>query len=116
MDVVVEVGGWEHECCGPSIERGQLVALDCVRSHDAGGRAHLVETHHDGDVDVRVEGRVTDLVVVRPDGEVEAIRRLPSGEALRGLDESDDGQLEHPSTGQRLLRSRGPFRVTVGPG
>ncbi|MCO7221173.1 hypothetical protein [Klenkia sp. PcliD-1-E] len=106
------MGGWEHECCGPAIERGRSIALGCVRRDDATG-SRLVETHHGDDVDLLVEGRVIDIVAVRPDGAVEAIRRLPGGEALRGLHESDDGRLEHLRTGRRVRYSGEEFRVTV---
>ncbi len=72
----------------------------------------LVETHHDDDVDVQVEGRITELAVVHRNGQVEPIRRLPGGEALRGLDDADDGHLQEAGTGRRLQRSE-RFRVTV---
>src|SRR3712207_7720612 len=34
VDVVVEVGGWEHACCGAAIERNQLVDFQCFRSEE----------------------------------------------------------------------------------
>ena len=119
MDVVVEVGGWEHECCGPAIERYQLVDLGCLRARGQGGRALLVETHHDLEPVERVRGRVVDLHVLREPGEPEPVLRVPSGQALRGSDPDDDGHLEHPWTGDRLVEGGG-FLVTVersaGPG
>lgn len=114
MDVVVEVGGWEHECCGPPIERGQMIALGCIRIDD-GGAIQLLETHHDYDVDEVVEGRVVDLTAVGRDGGVEAIQRVPGGEALRGHDDLDDGCLEQLRTGRRVRWSGEKFRVTVSP-
>ena len=68
MDVVVEVGGWEHECCGPAIERNQVVVLHCIRWTGPDGRVHLVESHHHIAPEERVHGRVTDIQVVQ-DGE-----------------------------------------------
>lgn len=112
MDVVVEVGGWEHECCGPAIERGEWIALGCVHV-GTGDSAQLIETHHDHDIDVLVEGRVVDLSAVGRDGVVEPIQRVPDGEALRGLNESDDGRLEQLRTGRRVRWSGEKFRVTV---
>lgn len=112
MDVVVEVGGWEHECCGPAIERGEWIALGCVRAGTSGS-ADLVETHHDYEIDVLVEGRVVELSAVDRDGGVEPIQRVPDGEALRGLHESDDGWLEQLRTGRRVRWSGQKFWVTV---
>lgn len=112
MDVVVEVGGWEHECCGPPIERGQMIALGCVRVNDRGA-VQLLETHHDRDVDEVVEGRVVDLSAVGRDGGVEPIQRVPGGEALRGQNDLDDGRLDQLRTGRRVRWSGEKFRVTV---
>jgi len=38
MPIVVEVGDWEHECCGPAYERNSVVDVTC-----------LVVTEHEGD-------------------------------------------------------------------
>jgi hypothetical protein len=116
VDVVVEVGGWEHECCGDAIERDQLVDLRCIRSEDPDGRARLVESHHGGlDVaaDERVRGRVTEIHVVQDSGALLPVLRVPSGAALRGFDEVDDGHLEDPWTGEVLASTSSEFLVTV---
>jgi hypothetical protein len=116
VDVVVEVGGWEHECCGDAIERDQLVDLRCIRSEDPDGRARLVESHHGGlDVaaDERVRGRVTEIHVVQDGGALVPVLRLPSGPALRGFDEADDGHLEDPWTGDVVASAGSEFLVTV---
>lgn len=55
MDVVVEAGGWEHACCGPAIERNQLVDLSCLRVLPPDGEVNLSETHHDLEPDIRVQ-------------------------------------------------------------
>ncbi|WP_311712152.1 DUF6578 domain-containing protein [Geodermatophilus sabuli] len=71
MDVVVEVGDWEHECCGEAIERNQLVDFQCIRSTGPDGRRRFVETHHGGldvQADARVQGRVTWIEVVQDGG------------------------------------------------
>jgi hypothetical protein len=116
VDVVVEVGGWEHECCGEAIERNQLVDFRCIRYKGPGGRMRLTETHHDGlDVpaDERVRGRVTEIRVVHDAGVTQAILRVPSGQALLGFDEDDDGHLEDPWTGDVITSGSFEFLVTV---
>ena len=102
MDVVVAVGGWEHACCGPAIERNELVDLGCVRVPAPIGEVELSETHHDVEPDVRVQGRVRDIHVVRLGQPAQPVLRVPSGSALRGYDEEDDGHLEDPWTGELL--------------
>ncbi|HEX8498925.1 MAG TPA: hypothetical protein VF661_17120 [Actinomycetales bacterium] len=119
MDVVVRVGGWEHACCGPAIERQELVDLGCVRVAGPDGEVLLVETHHDTGPPVgpaeqveRVRGRVADIRVVGDDGATRPVLRVPSGEALRGFDAHDDGHLEDPWTGEQVTPG-GTFLVTV---
>jgi hypothetical protein len=113
MDVIVEVGDWEHECCGQAIERGQVVDLGCTRWQDPDGRVHLIETHHDSRTETRVRGRVVDIVVLAEDGSSKPILRLPSGSALRGFDDDDDGHLESPWTGELIEEHENQFLVTV---
>ncbi|MGY5882792.1 hypothetical protein [Modestobacter lacusdianchii] len=116
MDVVVEVDGWEHECCGGSIERDQLVDLTCICSTGPDGRTRLTETHHGGlDVaaDEQVRGRVTDIRVGQGAGAWLPVLRVPSGRALRGLDDADDGHLEDPWTGEVVTSDSPVFRVSV---
>ena len=96
MDVVVEVGGWEHECCGSAIERNQVIELGCIRWTGPDGQVHLVESHHHLDPEERVQGWVTDIRVVQDGGAPQPILRVPSGQALRGFDDDDDGHLEDP--------------------
>jgi hypothetical protein len=116
VDVVVEVGDWEHECCGEAVERNQLVDLACIRYEGPDGRTRLAESHHGG-LDVaaaeRVRGRVIDLHVVRENGTAQAILRVPSGRALRGFDDGDDGHLEDPWTGDVVASESRAFLVTV---
>lgn len=115
VDVVVEVGGWEHECCGPSYERGQVVDLTCMVVTTREGATILVETRHEIGVQwplEHVRGRVVDLEVVQADGTKQTILRVPDGSALCGSGE-DDGHLEDPWTGEIVLSSRNEFRVTV---
>lgn len=90
MDIV-RVGGWEHECCGGPVERGDVVDWTCFR--DDGGT--LRETHHgDEDDTVRVRGAVTHIELVLADHDVKTVERIPSGRALRGFDEHDDGHVQ----------------------
>ncbi len=54
----MEVGGWDHECCGPARERHQLVDLGCLRTTGWDGQPALTETRHHLEPEVRVRGRV----------------------------------------------------------
>lgn len=102
MDVVVEVGGWEHLCCGRAVERDQLVDLGCLRLEAPDGEVRLSTARHDSEPEVRVQGRVRDIQVVRDGEPAEPVLRVPSGDALRGSDDGDDGHLEDPWTGELL--------------
>ncbi len=113
MDVVVGVGGWEHECCGAAVERHGLVDFGCIRQAGPDGRVRVVETHHHIDPEERVRGRVTDIQVVSGGGTTRPILRLPSGRALRGSDDDDDGHLEDPWTGEVVTRGTLEFLVVV---
>ena len=116
--MVVEVGGWEHECCGEAIERNQLVDLQCVSYTAQGGPSRLAETHHGLDLPLmeRVRGRVVDLQVVLGGGALQPVLRIPSGTALCGVDETDDGHLEDPWTGEVIPSESAEFLVTVRTG
>ncbi|MBC3763553.1 hypothetical protein ACUN7V_16130 [Quadrisphaera oryzae] len=111
MDVVVEIGGWEHSCCGSAVERGQLVDLGCLRVDGRDGSPALSETHHDLEAEVRVRGRVVEVAVVRDDGSSQPIDRIPSGRELRQLDD-DPVLLEAAWTGE-LLPGGTEFLVVV---
>ena len=113
MDVVVEVGDWEHECCGPAIERDQVVDLDCLRVVGDDGRVRLIETHHGDPADERIQGRVTELQVVQTGGTLRSVLRVPSGAALLGNVSSDEGHLEDPWTGEPVESDSHDFLVTV---
>lgn len=113
MDVEVEVGGWEHECCGEAIERGQLVDLDRQRTTGEDGRVHLHAGRH-SPAERRLRGRVRAIHVVRPDRPAQPVLRVPSGRALRGYDPDDDGHLENPWTGKAVPDGEN-FLVTVRP-
>ena len=111
--VRVEVGDWEHECCGSAIERDDVVDLGCLRRRDADGRVRLIETHHDSPIETRVRGRVVDILVLAEDGSSTPILRVPSGAALRGFDDEDDGHLETPWSGELVDERNKRFLVTV---
>lgn len=117
MRIVVEVGDWEHECCGPSYERDSIVGIDClVASGPDTAAARYVESHHDfttGQGVKKVRGRIADLRIVHLDGSTESIERLPSGSALRGFDDADDGHLEQPWTGEPVTRDSNQFLLTI---
>jgi hypothetical protein len=46
-------------------------------------------------------------------GDVQPVLRLPSGRALRGFDDHDDGHLEDPWTGEVIATGTEEFLVTV---
>lgn len=112
VDVVVEVGGWEHACCGPAIELVQVVELGCLRTTNAVGQATLTETHHHLEPELWVRGRVHDIQLLEAEHGALSIQRLPSGRALRGFDPDDDGQLREAWT-EVLLPPAEDFLVVV---
>ena len=113
---IVEIGGWEHECCGPAFERDEVVELRCFEMHKGGDRAvRLIETHHDLNAvpDVVVRGRVVDISIRHTDGSIEPLERLPSGRALRGFDDHDDGRLIRPWTGETVTADSDEFLIII---
>lgn len=113
----MEIVGWEHECCGPSFERNAVVQLTClvVTGPDQESVRH-VETHHDLETTHErevIRGRVVDIAVQHPDGSVDQLERLPSGEAIRGFDEHDDGKLERPWTGDPIVSDSSSYLITI---
>jgi len=112
-EVVVRLGGWEHECCGEAIEVNQIVDFGCLVRRRASGEEHYVETHHDDEPDARFRGRVIDISVVDIHGARRSVARVPSGSALRGFDPKDDGHLEEPYTGQLVDAKPDVFDVRV---
>ena len=115
---MVEIGGWEHECCGPAFERNEVVELRCLStSGGSEGAARLIESHHDLDAtadQVVVRGRVVDISILHADGLTELLARLPSGRALRGFDEHDDGHLETAWTGEAVTPDSDTFLIIIG--
>lgn len=113
----MEVGDWEHECCGPAYQRDTVVDLTCLvvpGQGDVGTR--YLESHHDLDTGrdlIHVRGRLVELRIQHPDGSGERIERLPSGRALRGFDDADDGHLEQPWTGAPVTRDSDRYLLTV---
>jgi hypothetical protein len=115
VDVVVEVGDWEHDCCGGPVERDHVVDFTCFLVTEPGAPPRWIETHHALEVThpvERIHGRVVDIAVVQHDGSTRPILRVPSGAALRGFDE-DDGHLEDPCTGEIVTAPHNDFLVTV---
>lgn len=94
--VVVVVGGWEHLCCGLPVEIGDVVEYGVV---SADGARRFEEVRHGTVSSQTIRGRVVELYAVSPEGRL-AIERVPSGAALRGFDDDDDGRLEARWTGQ----------------
>ena len=113
MKVIVEVGGWEHECCGPAIERGDSVTFTCIRHLQSDGQVRLIESHHGLGTSKRIQGRVLDLHVVEEAGATRPVLRVPSGAALCGNDPEDAGHLQDPGTGEVAPSDSTDFLVTV---
>lgn len=117
MQTMVEVGDWEHECCGPSYERDTVIEFTClVVSGQDDAATRYVESHHDLTSQhdtIRLRGRVVDICIQRPDGSSEQIERLPSGRALRGFDDDDDGHLKQPWTGESVTNDSNRYLVTI---
>ncbi len=93
----VEVGGWEHDCCGPELLRFTSVEWTVIPV--AGGP--FVETHHGMDETeglkvIEVVGTIVELEAIDRDGSRTPITRIPSGRALRGMDEDDAGDAHRP--------------------
>ncbi|GAA1957139.1 DUF6578 domain-containing protein [Agromyces allii] len=111
MRVEVFVGGWEHACCGESLRRGDAVEWTCIIESD--GSVH--ETHHDLDGlrVTRVEGTVVDLRYVPRTGESTRIEHIPSGRALSGFDEHDEGKLFAIESDDVLTATSETFVVVV---
>ncbi|WP_412162905.1 hypothetical protein [Curtobacterium flaccumfaciens] len=112
--VVVEIGGWEHECCGPAVEIGDVVEYWVV---SADGARRFGEVRHDSARTQSIRGRVVELYAVGREGRV-AIERVPSGSALCGSDEDDDGHLEARWTGQPVTvewDGETEFEVVIDP-
>ena len=113
---MVEIGGWEHECCGAAYERDAIVDVSCLRFGDDPASTRLVESHHEhstGSRTVTCRGRVADIAIRHADGSTEQIHWLPGGSALRGFDDDDDGHLEQPWNGQPVLRDSDRFLLTL---
>jgi uncharacterized protein DUF6578 len=112
--VEVEVGGWEHQCCGPAVERGQVVKW--AYHVDGAGVRH--ETHHlPEDAQGTVSGRVTGVRLLADDGVLIAIDRAPSGCALLGNTAADDRFVTRLDTDEVIgLSDDSRFIVTLSVG
>ena len=110
---MVEVGGWEHDCCGAAIERDDVVTFDCIRLMQEDGQLRLIESHHDLGGSEQVSGRVIDIHVVEGAGATRPILRLPSGSALRGVGTDEDAYLQDPWTSEVITSDSTDFLVTV---
>lgn len=113
VNMTVEVEVSEHLCCGDAIERDEWVDLTCTRWQDPDGRVHVFASYHASRIETRVRGRVVDIISVAEDGLTRPVLRVPSGRALRGLDEDDDGHLEAPWNGETIQDQGRTFVVTV---
>ena len=114
MRLEIEVGGWEHGCCGPELVRFTNVEWTVMAAPD--GR--LVETHHgldetEGLKVTDVTGTIVELEAIERDGSRTTIARVPSGRALRGMDEDDAGDVIELYTDRLIDVSDDGFIVTV---
>jgi hypothetical protein len=114
VDILVEVGGWEHECCGPALERRSKVTLTCISPDEGSADGHLVYSAHGiKSPAYRCTGYVLELWLVDEAGHRHPIERVPSGPALRGFDESDDGAIRSEPTGEIIAAHTGQFLVRL---
>ena len=114
VNILVEVGGWEHECCGAALERRSEITLTCISPDERFDGGHLVySTHGMKSPAYRCAGHVVDLWLVDEAGHRQPIQRVPSGPALRGFDESDDGAIRS-ETGEIIAAHSGRFLVELG--
>lgn len=114
MRLEIEVGGWEHGCCGPELVRFTNVEWTVTAAPD--GR--LVETHHgldqtEGLEVIDVAGTIVELEAIERDGSRTTIARAPSGRTLRGMDEDDAGDVIELHTDRLIDVSDDGFIVTV---
>jgi hypothetical protein len=115
VDILVEVGGWEHECCGAALERRSEVTLMCISPDERPDGGYLVySTHGIKSPAYRCTGHVLDLWLVDEAGHRQPIQRVPSGRALRVFDESDDGAIRSEPTGEIIAAHSGRFLVRLG--
>lgn len=113
MTRVVEIAR-EHACCGQAFERNMVVELSCRLTEVAGTDRYLQVLHGVEDRDlVCVRGCVVAVSVVHPDGSSEEIERIPSGAALTGFDENDDGHLEKSWTGELVQANSVRYLVEI---
>jgi hypothetical protein len=114
MQIRVNMGGWEHECCGQAHEIDDIVTWDLYLpvAGTLEGDADYMESHHDRLAGgVTVTGRVVGVDVLRAGGGSTAITRLPSGAALRGF--AEDGEVTDRLTGEALEEDLDEFVVTL---
>ncbi|GAB2711199.1 hypothetical protein BKA24_002877 [Microbacterium marinum] len=109
--IEIEVGDWEHDCCGPEVRRHTEVRWTVIPAVDG----PWTETHHDltGIKTVVVAGTVVELEALQEDGSRIPITHLPSGPSLRKMGSGDRGDIIELHTGRVVDRSEGGFIVTV---
>lgn len=113
---MIEIGEWEHECCGVAYERDSIMNISCLKLGLDPSSNRLMESHHEypgSPKTVAYRGRVADISILHADGSVEQIHRLPSGRALRGSDDDDDGHLEQPWNGEPVIADSHRFLLTL---
>ena len=114
MRLEIEVGGWEHDCCGPELVRFTNVEWTVIPVADG----PFLETHHgldetDGPEVIDVTGTIVELEAIERDGLRTTIARVPSGRALRGMHEDDAGDVIELYTDRLIDVSDDGFIVTV---
>lgn len=112
MECVVAVGGWEHECCGQQIERGQLVHFECVPGNET-GPDYVFSPHSSDGPAVECTGRVVDIQLTGRTESTCYVDRVPSGRAVRGFADDDPGTVEDLTTGEALSPPFGTFLVRL---
>lgn len=112
---LIEIDRWSHDCCGEELSQGMRVTLNCRLpvGYDLLRSVDLVADSHSGNLPfISCTGDVVQITMTDDHGTPQPIQRLPSGRALRGFDDLDDGAIQSADTGNLVDRD-GPRRFYV---
>lgn len=89
MEITVDVGDWDHACCGDAFALDDIVTWEIFIPRDAKplGSEYVQTRHGRLEGRVPVTGRVVAIAATRADGSATMLGAVPSGRALRGFEE-----------------------------
>jgi hypothetical protein len=116
MRIRVDLGGWEHECCGRAYEVGDDVTMTLYlpMGGTLSGDADYMESHHVlliGGSDVR--GEVVGVEALGPDGVFVSVIRLPSAAEISDDCSPDSSRFLNDVTGKDLTNEPDEFIVVL---